>query len=329
MDVSIIIPVYNVEPFILECLQSVVTQSIIKDIKIECIIVDDCGVDRSMSIVTDFIDKYKGDVIFKIIKRQVNGGLSAARNSGIEASEGAFLFFLDSDDLIAQNAIELLWNQKKKYPNAQIICGNFKTFPESTILDQISLSNKNFPEYSNNLRWIRSVFLTTFPIIACNKLVSRKFILDNHLYFREGIIHEDNHWQALAYPYVKCVAFVKSVTYIYRIRAGSITQSDGNNLKRLKNLSLIYEQMFDRDFEWDYDWTLWVFNSLNELKFPQYFNYNVDQARCIYRYLSHILISNMAIPGFIRLLFRYHRFPRLFMRGKVITWSLNKFYARR
>lgn len=325
-NISIIIPVYNVEPYIADCLQSVISQK--TECKIECIVVDDCGRDRSMDIVSDFVRDYAGPVTFRIIRRTRNGGLSAARNSGIRVASGKYLYFLDSDDLITPDAIDLLWARAREYPDAQIVCGNFQTFPEKDIMKTISLTDKNFPKYSDDINWIRSVFLSTFPVIACNKLISRKFIVENGLYFREGILHEDNHWQALAYPYVKALAFVDEQTYLYRIRPGSITQSDNGNLRRLKNLALIYEEMFARGPVWDYDWTRWVFNCLNELKFPQYFDYDEAEAGRIYAGLSGILVSNRAIPRIVRLLFRYHRLPRRFMRGKIIYFILRHYYGR-
>ena len=104
--ISIVIPIYNVEPYILECLQSVDKQTIGDDI--ECILVDDCGTDNSVLVAEDFIKSYEGRVHFTLIHHQKNGGLSAARNTGIHAAHGEYLYFLDSDDTIKNNCIELL-----------------------------------------------------------------------------------------------------------------------------------------------------------------------------------------------------------------------------
>ncbi len=103
--VSIIIPVYNVSDYIDECLESVVNQSY-QDLQV--IIVDDCGSDDSMSKIEKFIESYKGPVSFIILHHTSNRGQSAARNSGMDAATGEYIFFLDGDDYIYNYSIEIL-----------------------------------------------------------------------------------------------------------------------------------------------------------------------------------------------------------------------------
>ena len=105
-QVSIIIPVYNVEPYIEECLQSVMRQSYRG--KIECILVDDCGTDNSMEIAVQLIEDYHGPIDFKVLHHEHNRGLSAARNTGMDAACGDYVYFLDSDDWISDDCIEKL-----------------------------------------------------------------------------------------------------------------------------------------------------------------------------------------------------------------------------
>ena len=106
MKISIIVPIYNVEEYLEECLQSVANQTMTEGI--ECIIVDDCGLDNSAAIAKRFIDSYQGDIRFTFIQREKNGGLSAARNTGIKAATGEYVYFLDSDDCLVPSAIETL-----------------------------------------------------------------------------------------------------------------------------------------------------------------------------------------------------------------------------
>ena len=94
--VSIVIPVYNVEPYIEECLQSVMRQSYRGEI--ECILIDDCGTDNSMGIAVQLIEEYNGPIDIKVMHHEHNQGLSAARNTGIDAACGDYIYFLDSDD---------------------------------------------------------------------------------------------------------------------------------------------------------------------------------------------------------------------------------------
>ena len=106
MKISIVIPVYNVAPYIKDCLHSVMVQS--WQDNLECILVDDCGTDNSMQLVEERLQTYKGKIDFRIIRHQHNRGLSAARNTGIEAARGDYVFFLDSDDEITPDCIERL-----------------------------------------------------------------------------------------------------------------------------------------------------------------------------------------------------------------------------
>ena len=90
-SISIIIPIYNVEPYVEKCIKSVISQTY--NGTIECIMVDDCSSDNSMAIVDKVITDYDGPILFKIIHHDRNRGLSAARNSGIEVATSDYLFF--------------------------------------------------------------------------------------------------------------------------------------------------------------------------------------------------------------------------------------------
>ena len=98
MKISVIIPVYNVAPYIAACLQSVMRQT--AQAALECILVDDCGPDNSMEVVNETLKSYNGPVDFKIVRHTQNRGLSAARNTGMAAATGDYIYFLDSDDEI-------------------------------------------------------------------------------------------------------------------------------------------------------------------------------------------------------------------------------------
>jgi len=97
MKVSIIIPLYNVKKYISDCLLSVARQTFRG--KIECIIVDDCGTDNSVTLAEQFIAGYDGPIEFTMCHHNHNRGLSAARNTGIDVATGDYIYFLDSDDL--------------------------------------------------------------------------------------------------------------------------------------------------------------------------------------------------------------------------------------
>ena len=93
--ISVLIPVYNVENYILRCLESVAGQTYQGEL--ECVIVDDCGKDRSIDIARDFIERNNSHVKFRIVRHDHNRGLAAARNTGIDCACGEFVMHLDSD----------------------------------------------------------------------------------------------------------------------------------------------------------------------------------------------------------------------------------------
>mgnify|MGYP002523974151 FL=1 len=98
MKVTIIIPIYNVAPFVADCIHSVMGQTWQEPL--ECILVDDCGTDDSMAVVERTLQDYQGPVDFRIVRHEHNRGLSAARNTGLDNATGDYVYFLDSDDEI-------------------------------------------------------------------------------------------------------------------------------------------------------------------------------------------------------------------------------------
>lgn len=119
MIISIIVPVYGVEPYIRQCLLSVISQTVTDCV--ECILVNDCTLDNSMSIINDVLSTYQGNIKFRVINREFNGGLSAARNSGIKEAVGEYLYFLDSDDTIEPTCLQQLLHTVMKFPKSEII----------------------------------------------------------------------------------------------------------------------------------------------------------------------------------------------------------------
>lgn len=233
--ISIIIPVYNVEKYILECLQSVVSQT--KTDGVECILVDDCGNDRSIQLIEDFIDSYSGNISFSVLHHSRNRGASGARNTGMKAAKGQYIFFLDADDVITPFCLSELWSLVEKYPGVDFVQG-------SCVYDKIPVYDVNvlgFPDYSNDRDWICSVMLHVdwFPITPWNKLVRRDLLMDNQCFFKEGIILEDNLWSFYLSKIVGTIAFCRTNTYFYRENPTGVMNSNSNNKVAEKALSEI------------------------------------------------------------------------------------------
>lgn len=326
-DVSIIIPVYNVELYVAECIQSVISQDCAGTCKIECLIVDDCGTDKSMDIVSGIIDGYSGPIKFRIIRRQANGGLSAARNSGIHEAKGKYVYFLDSDDLITPECVGLLLGRASEYPSAQIVTGDFQTFPQKDVHKFLSLQGKDFPDYSDEIGWIRSIFLLKFPVTAWNKLILKDFITGNGLYFKEGILHEDNHWHAMAYHFVCSIAFVNQITYLYRMRPDSITNKEGAVHRKFQNLQTIYTDVLSRRFVWDRSWDNWIFESWYDLKHSRDYATVQKEAVATAQIIARTVARNSACPVCLRFAYRVLSLPSFLSwerLGLTLRFRLNK-----
>ena len=226
VTVSIIVPVYNVQDYITECLASIAAQTYTSSM--ECIIVDDCGNDDSMIKVKKFLHVYTGEILFKVISHEQNKGLSAARNTGIMNANGKYVYFMDSDDTILPNCVKYFMDVAHTYPNAELIAAGAKT----TIKKDAKrfTMEKAFPDYSNNPEWIaRTLFRrggkNGIPVTAWNKLVRRDFLLQHQLFFREGMMHEDELWNFMLAQELSCIAICRHDTYCYRIRPQSIITS--------------------------------------------------------------------------------------------------------
>ena len=207
-NVSIIIPIYNVEKYVAECLNSVISQTYDHS-KIECIIVDDCTLDKSMDVVNKIIGEYNGEMTFITRRHKENKGLSAARNTGISIATGEYLYFLDSDDYIYPNSLELLMEGVEKNKDIDMVVGNF--FDERINKPQMNIHNNEI---------LKSIDLLYFGKMenksASNKLIKRKLFSIHDLRFPVGRYYEDIVLNYQLFSHVKKVYVVSQCTYFYR-----------------------------------------------------------------------------------------------------------------
>lgn len=225
--ISIIIPIYNVGLYIEECLNSVNSQTIALKEKIECILVDDCGTDNSIQIAKDFIDRHTNSIEYRIIKHEKNKGLSAARNTGLKAARGEWVFFLDSDDWILPDCLESLVKTQQKYPQSEIVISSMES-DNDWVAQEALVGREDIPEYTKDRLWIMKGLLSrpvVFPLSAWNKLYKKEFLIENKLFFLEGFTREDEIWSFDYSKYVRCVAFNKKNTYHYRVNPNGIVST--------------------------------------------------------------------------------------------------------
>lgn len=225
--VSIGIPVYNVEPYIEKCLLSVLNQTYQN---LEILVVDDLGTDNSMHIV-ESIQKNNPKVSrIRIITQPKNGGSGEARNSVIQNAQGKYLFFLDSDDYIEPNTIELMVEQAEKHQTDAVIASLRKvlwnTDKELPTLQyssyQLIKGKDCFAHYvCQDLRW-------HIAITACNILFTVVFLRKNNLSFLASK-DEDALFLSDYYSEIECAVIIPDITYNYVIRPGS---KMGNNARK-------------------------------------------------------------------------------------------------
>lgn len=218
IKVSIIIPVYKVEKYIERCLRSVMAQTY--DGPMECIVVNDYTPDRSMEIAKQLLTSYIGNICFKIVLHDQNRGLSAARNTGIREARGKYLYFLDSDDEITPDAMVLFIALSERYPQAEVIQGNLYV----TYLMKFLLIPDVLPEYIDEVGKLRKMLLksSVLPMTAWNKMIRKDFLIQNSLWFEEGIVHEDYLWNFLIARCISAIAVCHKPTYVYYWNEGSI-----------------------------------------------------------------------------------------------------------
>lgn len=215
MKISIIVPIYNVSKYIVRCLNSVVEQTY-QDI--ECILIDDCGTDDSMQIVEDFIYGYHGPIEFKVLHHERNRGQSAARNTGLMAASGEYLFFLDGDDALLPDSIEKLARLAVTYSSADFVQGNF--LDDNGNISRYGFCG-NIPQFCDDKEQLYTLMLTKIVTSACNRLISQSFVMRHQLLFPEGILHEDMYWVYFLAKYATAAAFTQAGTYIYYTNDGS------------------------------------------------------------------------------------------------------------
>lgn len=232
---SIIVPVYNVEEYLSDCLDSVVQQSFC-DIEIIC--VNDGSTDESQRILQDYADK---DARIRVIT-QDNKGLSGARNTGIDAARGHYVFFLDSDDWIYDNDAlsklyasvggeDLLVFDGVRYDEQR------REFISHTPIEEATMGGLDYWErYCLKASAIPSAS-------ACMRLYRRAFLDAHNLRFEEGIYHEDNLFTPLAASKAGKVKVTSLVAYVYRQRQGSIMTS--SNPKRSRDIIFVANKLSD------------------------------------------------------------------------------------
>ena len=191
MKISIVVPVYNVAPYVADCFRSIARQTW----------------------------QGSGPIDFRIVRHEHNRGLSAARNSGISAATGEYVYFLDSDDELSSDCIASL-----AAPLANEAC--------DLIIGDCQIVGGEIPGVALQLKdgqvlcgreVLHAYCLGKWYMMSVNKLYRLSLLRDHDLQFLEGILHEDELWSFQIACIAQSLAVVRRSTYIYKLREGSIT----------------------------------------------------------------------------------------------------------
>lgn len=239
MELSIIVPIYNVEDYLEECLESLYN---IKNIELEIILVNDGSKDNSFKIMEKFKDMYPEKTV--LINKE-NGGLSSARNAGMKAAVGEYISFIDSDDFIDVDEFERFFKEGQK-DKLDVIVGNMRYYtPEKT---GDPLFRSDMIKNSGILKGV-DFFWELFQKPKCfreevvDDIYRREFLLKNDIWFNENIVHEDSEFTPLVYLKAEKIRYIDRAFYFYRQRTGSIMNKVSE--KSIVSLESICERFFD------------------------------------------------------------------------------------
>lgn len=247
VGLSIIIPMYNVGDYLDKCIASLLRTDGIGNAQI--ILVDDGSTDSTAKIADDYTREYSN---ISVIHKQ-NEGPSEARNTGIRASEGKYLFFCDADDEVNPDELSKVISGLDTV-NADILLWDAELFNDTG--DPIPDKRKDYFIHrglNENDGVITGEQTLEKQLDACMNypatvwlgIHSKEFLLNNGLYFEKGLLHEDELWATLALLYAKRVMYIQRKVYRYRIHTGSITNPvTDDRTQHIESLLVLYPRLY-------------------------------------------------------------------------------------
>ena len=247
ITLTIIIPVYNVERYLGGCLDSILSVNGIEDVEI--ILVDDGSTDDSPGIADRYSEDYDNVCCYHIS----NSGPSISRNIGLEKASGKYVFFCDSDDLVVSEQFSGIVEMSKT-DEVDIILW------DAVLIDENGdISDRKDRDYYIHRGLENDGRIITGKTVVEKQLISRgdypatvwlgifrkDFLLENNLFFENGILHEDELWTQKSLLYAQSVKYISKIIYMYRIHDGSITNPQDNDwTKHIESLFHVYPSLF-------------------------------------------------------------------------------------
>ena len=230
--ISIIIPVYNVEKYLRRCIDSVLGQTYDK---LEIILVDDGSTDNSGRICDEYREKDQRIIVI----HKENGGLSEARNFGIEKSSGEYISFVDSDDWIPEDSVAIMYCKMKEY-NAEIVSGIVEEVFVDRISNKVTNEVVNSVEYTSEQALEKLLYLHGFSNSASGKIYQKR--LFDKIKFPINKHYEDLGTTYKIFANAKKVIFIDKIVYFYFQNSNSITHLEYTP-KRLEAVAFAKEAL--------------------------------------------------------------------------------------
>lgn len=297
--ISIIVPVYHVEDYISECLDSLINQTY-KDIEIICI--NDCTLDNSVTLIKEYMKK---DARIKLVNHEENRGLGGARNTGIKESRGDYILFVDSDDYLDITMTEKLYTSIIQSQSDASVCGVMladatnNTFKPHTAFHYNELAAQSV--YSIEKDSDKEILTNMWPS-AWNKLFKASIIKQYHILFKEKILYEDHTFFYEYFSHCKHFSYINEPLYFYRQqRPHSITTHSTGREKEiftiLQYISEIFKNMYPEvssekllakiTVRLLYE-RRWVFDNTD----PNYYTYLQSVSEFLNKWNKNFLLSN-------------------------------------
>lgn len=286
VNISVIVPIYNVEKYLDECIKSICNQTFTN---FEIIAINDGSTDSSLSIIEEYAIK---DSRIRIIN-QNNKGISAARNEGLKEAKGSYILFVDSDDYILPNTLSSLW-ECAQATDAEIVIGNVWSFYNDDYNNKVALYER--PDlidkasiFAGEKLYSQLMKYNSFPPLVYLYFTKRSYLIEKNIKMNETVGHEDELWTIHVMCQAKRIKPINFYYYYYRQRAGSFMYSNNldfrinsmlniskllvefvhkqQNKSNIEMLNWIYVRIF-----WMYLQITYMFEKLKIIDYS-YFNY--------------------------------------------------------
>ncbi|KXA15561.1 glycosyltransferase, group 2 family protein [Fusobacterium equinum] len=219
IDLSIVVSIYNVEEYLRECLESIYCLNIKKEI----ILVNDGSTDISLKIAKEYQEKFV-EITTLISKK--NEGLSEARNEGLRIARGKYIYFIDSDDFIDSSVFQRIFLESLD-ENLDILHGNGVKYYSKERMTEIHKNQmESDRKYFSGKDFIYTMYENnSYTEVVWLNIYRRKYLLENHFFFKKGIVYEDTLFSLPVFWNSQKIKYVSDFFYFYRIRPNSIMSS--------------------------------------------------------------------------------------------------------